>query len=470
MTNNDILTIEKEHFATLMSYEFQFNRYKVWPTVRCEVLILLSKKKNNFLQPKMSPLSRKIKIILNKIPFIIKYHPFSGKKNIQALAFVSADRNVKEGEVFTNSIYDHVYELFKDQLITFESSATANVYLPRKYNNFKAYDLMRINEEIYKQTLGRFDVLANRNMINRFCSYVGEIFQLSLTEIAGLKRTVKSICGRVRVFAYQMNRLLDCYQPKIIFVHCAVYGEMNSYLINIAKRRQIKIIELQHGNISRDNIQYRLLVNDTRKMEMIPYLPDEIGLLSDYYKHFVSLPVTTPVFGFPFFSKMKEKSRSVTVNTDIRSNIMYVSQWVNNDFGIDFVVGLKQILPNKMNILYRPHPRENLTTAQRNQLSEAKITIGEQNNIYSYLEACEYVISIHSNVIYEALSYGRTVFIIENSCSAAEIDPSIGVWIRSPKDIQAYLTTFSSQPRKCSSFYPDDYQIRYLKHFKHYIR
>lgn len=207
------------------------------------------------------------------------------------------------------------------------------------------------------------------------------------------------------------DRLLEKFKPRLI-VEVVYYGMHSMMLNELAKKKEILTIELQHGTMHKDHAAYQINWDET-----IPQLPDKIFLFSDFWKKRINLPIGNDnlvVTGFPYFEENKDR---YVANRRIKTgkNILFISQGTIGDSLSKFAVEVAdKLLPEGYRIIYKLHPAE-IGTWEENysHLKNTGIEVedGRKQNIYECFAESDIQIGVYSTAIYEGLGYGLKTFI-----------------------------------------------------------
>ena len=202
-------------------------------------------------------------------------------------------------------------------------------------------------------------------------------------------------------------------------MHPKILIEVNSYCFNcllfneLAKKRGIKIIELQHGVIGKDNIAY----NFYRKINLDTF-PDYIFLFGDFWKKNVNFPITKKqliVTGFPYMENQLNNYKNHNNRIDNVQNILFISQGTIGKKLSKLAIDLNEIINHKKyKIIYKLHPGEyDRWKREYPWLLNKSIDIIDNNtkDIYYFFQRSKYQVGVYSTALFEGLHFDLTTII-----------------------------------------------------------
>lgn len=207
------------------------------------------------------------------------------------------------------------------------------------------------------------------------------------------------------------DKLLRKIQPKLI-VEVVYYGMHGMMLNELAKAYGIPTIELQHGTMHKDHAAYQIYWD-----KIIPQLPDQIFLFSDFWKKQIRVPIADDnllVMGFPYFEKNRKKYNDSSVVRNGKT-ILFISQGTIGDRLSRLAIEIAdKLLPQGYRIIYKLHPAEISTWESKySYLKNTGIEVvdGKKQNIYDCFAESDIQVGVYSTAIYEGLGFGLRTFI-----------------------------------------------------------
>ena len=183
-------------------------------------------------------------------------------------------------------------------------------------------------------------------------------------------------------------------------------------MISAAKDRNIEIIELQHGNMSRFHMGYSF-----PNSKNVPYFPDKMLLFGKFWFDSTPLPLdksNVKIIGFKDFNNKIKQYINVP---KIPNSVVFISQGI---IGGDLSKKAVETAKNnaKYSIIYRLHPQERNRwesiypdLAENSRLENLVVDAGD-STIYDLLSKSEYVVGVSSTALYEALAFGCKVALL----------------------------------------------------------
>lgn len=206
-----------------------------------------------------------------------------------------------------------------------------------------------------------------------------------------------------------VERLLDQTSPRVVLVQCG-YSPSHMVVQYLAKQREIPVIEVQHGLITRDNLGYRFALTSPAQLKASPF-PDKVCVYGEHFRHLLlENPYLTEedvlVTGYPYLW-LKYQERRAKQDLSGARNILITSQPGLGSFWAEFARELADRTP--WPIILKPHPSE---------LGELEKTFGEladnpkisvvrdDRSIYDLFAEAAYHLSVFSTSHLEAIALG----------------------------------------------------------------
>lgn len=214
-------------------------------------------------------------------------------------------------------------------------------------------------------------------------------------------------------FEYGMyEKLLDKLHPRLI-VETVYYSTHNMMINEIAKKKNIPTVELQHGTMHSEHAAYQFASG----IGPIPQLPDKIFLFSDFWRRYIHLPIEEKNListGFPYFEEQKKKYNGKREHGTVK-NILFVSQ---GTIGLELsklAVEISGLLPREQyHIIYKLHPAEYGVWRQKYKWLEncdIEVIDSSARNIYEFFSLCDIQVGVYSTALYEGLGFGLLTLI-----------------------------------------------------------
>lgn len=205
------------------------------------------------------------------------------------------------------------------------------------------------------------------------------------------------------------KKLFQLKTPELIYIVCS-YGKEG--LICAANEEGVTVAELQHGIMSRYHAGYSF--PDGVK---IHYFPDKMLLFGKYWFDSTPLPLLENDIQFSGYYDLNNKLKTKESVQKEKKRVLFVSQWT-----IGKELSLKAVEAAQNNpdytIVYRFHPvernnwRENYKALANSNLPNLLFDDGTCS-IYEQLMKSEYVVCVYSMAVFEALTFGSKVILLE---------------------------------------------------------
>lgn len=184
-------------------------------------------------------------------------------------------------------------------------------------------------------------------------------------------------------------------------------------LIAACNELGIKVIELQHGTMSKFHMAYSF-----PSEVKIPYFPDKVHFFGKYWFDSTPLPITekqAEFVGYPYLEKQL-KSYSHLEKKD--NTIVFLSQGSIGRRLADYALSFAKQNPEQI-FFYKLHPgefgrwRKNYDSLlEAEKLPNFKV-IEKEKNLYELLAISELAIGVYSTAVYEALASNCMLVLVD---------------------------------------------------------
>jgi hypothetical protein len=421
------LAIENNH--QLLEFKVFNKTLLLWPLIRFQVLFSALYEFSGIANP-YDP----VRVNYSKIAvYLLKTFKYSSfrLKNGEIIIFGSDNSNIKTKEGYFNRLSELFAKQYSSRTSIIEDSSNFDYKRPRTYGKVFAHDDVIIISRIF----GRFNRLTieDRKTINHFIGFLknnlDHIFQDNLfwtkTEII-----LNRLCREYPIRYFLYKRLLKKNKTRILFIQDASYGYFRVPLIVAARDMGIKVIEFQHGMISKNHPAYNY--SESLPDLYLKYLPDFYLAYGTYWKDNCRLPSSIIVIGNPYLTEIAIKTKHINK----KRQLLYASGGIEPETCVKMVCYLSEQL-NKFgySIKFRPHPNEiyRLDTVYK-PIIEKGILV-DKGNLYDTLSESDFVFSDFSTVLFESLAFGCTPIVVESSGSNLNLNFSGIIILKSIEDI-----------------------------------
>ncbi len=413
LTLKDLLVIENS--PEIFDFKFKFDGILMWPFIRFTLYMLSISREYKLVDPVMSKkkLSFTDKMLYLKNTLINNPYKKTLKTKYDILMFCSGITNVKKGSKYFNRISDYFASMYQDRTLLIEDSFRRKYYTPRAFPNVCYHDFL--NLEAYMKS--KFTKVSEKDVatIKNLLKFLEPKFpyKLDKSDWNKIENILLHISKRLNIYHNLYNKLFDKFNPKAIFLEDASYGQ-RSYILKWGKARNIASIEPQHGVVCENQPAYNysnfILNSDIYK----EYLPDYFLTYGRYWNESINLPVQKIAIGNPNYSENIKKI-NISRQNNYKTKILVISGGANPDIIKKLVLDISSIIKNtKYKILFRLHPQEfpALKEVYSEFFARDKIKIDTKQDVYSSLLDTDFVVGEFSAVLFEAIGFCKSIFVI----------------------------------------------------------
>ncbi|RBQ23127.1 hypothetical protein ALNOE001_11460 [Candidatus Methanobinarius endosymbioticus] len=423
----------------------------IWQLIRIYVYYEISRKIEVFGSPQQGKVTI-IDKILSFIPFIknsLFSNPLSGNYSKKILIFDHPRKVKHEGtykDIYTHFLIDDLkniedsYEVIKSPYL--------NKHEGKKKKYIKYNDRIFLGSYFYKKITNLKLKTCEKNKIDNLQRELNSQFNIEIDLLNIVKNHILD-------FKYQYKKYDSLFKKRKTKYVLVVVAYENQALLAAAHSNGIKVIELQHGTISKYHLGYNY---PNIRDKYLEYFPDQILSFGEYWKKVANYPIDEKniiAMGFPYLEKNIEEYNT---NSKNKKQILFISQGVIGKELAKFSYNLAKKLNEKINdnlnsesdpkidekinkeidnklnneihdkeienenyhIIYKLHPGEysNWRTNYKNLVKAEKLnnfTIIDDNTIslYELFSKSEYQIGVFSTAIYEGLLFNCKTFIVD---------------------------------------------------------
>ena len=408
--NNDIKDIcsilwEVEKKYDLM--ELRINGVNVWPNIRMNLYYDITRKCGIFEEAHRNKVKyNKLKRVFYIIKNSIMNNPFKGDYNKELLIFDHRRKVL---------IQDNYIDIYTDNIIKEMEEESVDI-IEKDYNgihHLKSEGNRRYEDSLYLYCIWD-KIFRNVKLLKKDIDLLYSIekeFRVKLNIEIDLIKMVKNFLVTYNSKVEYYDRLIKKRRPKAIIV---LVGYYRTHLILAAKLNRVKVIELQHGVISKYHLGYSY-PDYNKKIECFP---DYLLTFGEYWKNVATMPIEKKYiipYGFPYFNKSMEKFENTEV---VENQVIFISQGVIGRELSKICLEYAKNNPDKK-IIYKLHPGEyadwkekydELVLAQQGYGVE--VITSSNKNLYEYFAESPYVVGVFSTAIYEALAFGCKTILV----------------------------------------------------------
>ncbi len=216
---------------------------------------------------------------------------------------------------------------------------------------------------------------------------------------------------RLTVMRSAYDRILEKVEPRILFVQGASYGDRMPLLV-AAHRRGIHVAEHQHGFIGPSHGAYNFGAAMSEG-ELRQSLPDTLLTFGEFWNRQITAPFETVAVGKPTLNGLRDAAEP----WDRRERLVIMVAGVYEyDKTAAAALRVRTALPPSWRMLFRAHPSERATFAERYPTVAAHdgIDVDREPDAVRSLSRARAVVGVASTTLYEALALGCQVIVRDN--------------------------------------------------------
>jgi len=402
-------------------FQIRVSGIKIWHYIRQSVFedILDYLENNRILKPK----GHQVQIIKRTVGDVFRENVicnqfFAHKRDV--LIFPNAGKNRDENGYYRCIYTDLLDKKMKKSHYLLDGKSLRGIYEKSSSKNILYIDLDKF--EKMSQQKHRYKAINKGDIEKKIIIPIEEFFNIKVS-LGNKREWIKLIYWIVQKREVYMNYysyMLQKITPKVIIVTSAVDCD-KMFLCEIAKRKKIPVVELQHGLIGRTHIGYNF-----RKKMNLPSFPDYIFTYGQFDKFMARFPLADeriiPV-GFPELESYCRRAQNVSQRE--RKSILFISQqrseiaqWA------EVVAGILD--KKRYRVIYKLHPIEygNWKKIYNGCLNNSNIEIvgDDSTTIYDFLREADWVVGLYSTVLFEATMFKCKIAIIQEELSIAAQD------------------------------------------------
>ena len=322
------------------------------------------------------------------------------------------ERKYKDENGFYRCIYtDLIDKSIHQSHYILDGISVFGEYTPQKSNNviYSKFDYFEKKEN----SQNPYSACKVKEFENAIVEPIEKFFHIQIS-LQIKKQILDNYLYKRRFLIEYYNFILNRVKPKAIMVVVS-YSFNRMVLCEVAKRKKIPVIELQHGEMSKMVLPYCF----PKKMKILSF-PDFIFTFSNN-EYIDKLPISKdrviPV-GFPELEKYVKKSAG---KKNRHKTILFISQGQ-----IEIAKMARELAERtteEYKIIYKLHPKEygnwEKSIGVYLKHSNIKVVGDYEHTIYQYLSEADWVVGAYSTVLLEATAFFTKIAIIKSSMSSS---------------------------------------------------
>lgn len=417
--SQEFLKWEREHEL----YKIKVNHFPIYTFMRMEIYesIMFKSSLGSILNKEKSKQVKKIsyiKVLKSAFGFIVKQHQLKNS----SLYITNTDNKVKINQIYVDNFFDKIIKQDLSKFSVLEFPNLTNYHfkdIQYKKETVKS-GFLYVLEKILKSKVNERQLREGIKKISKFYLQLyhkihQEYFDENIDDLLW-HRCIRNL-KRIHIY----DKLIGYYRPKVIYLKSA-YSPLKQIFIYSCKKRNIKVVEVQHGHIYPYHIGYLLPLN-INKLDCL--FPDVIYIWSEYYKRILlkngwsNLRIRV-IGDFTYNEELSckkiIKSKKTEDFKNNYSNIITIISQHTLTYEINmFLNGIEKI-PKDTIVLIKLHPRLQLTQEEKfskRVRENNNLVLVKEGNLKKYLDISDLVIGVYSTAIVEALELGKRVHLID---------------------------------------------------------
>lgn len=345
---------------------------------------------------------------MKQIPKWIFKNPFIGLKEKEILVLNHA-RRVKNGKSYDCVYTDLLLKNTELSYYVFEHPELETHYTPVTTQNLKYLDYLNFKVSIH---IGIIKLLK-KNILKKddqeeflfLLSELEKIFDIKLNKDKLLNKLTISYLSYKPLKKYY-NKILEKIKPKVV-IEVVSYVRDRMVMNEIAKEKNIPVIEFQHGTMGKNHIAY----NFTRKKNLKSF-PDYIFTFGDFWKSTTRFPIddeNIKVVGWPYFEQKLLDSNVLNKIPSQKKKLLFISQGtIGGVLSKLAIEAFKKLGAENYEFIYKLHPGEYSQWEEKYPwLKDSKVKVVDNNefDMHHYFMNADVQIGVYSTALYEGLGY-----------------------------------------------------------------
>ena len=396
-------------------YELDVRGIKFWHIIRFDIYMEILSQSTSigeaYITSKKNDFVKRMIFIIKELPFIITKNPFISKH--KEILITNSGRRVKNGDIYECLYTDDLVSKLDHSYLLLERTYQGSHMKPIKKCNIAYTDYID-NIYYWKKLLSKIMRIQYLNdtekiKIIKIIKKINKEFNVKLNTEEWLKK-INNIPLAYKVYYENLNKIIKRIEPKVIIQEDSY--NMFCYIINeIAKKKGIPTIELQHGTMGKYHIAY----NFAEEMNL-PGFPDYIFTFGQFWKDVTRFPIgdsKIKVVGWPYYEKKINFHKNIKKPYP-EKQILFISQGTIGKELSKVAIELSEKILDGYNIIYKLHPGEyNRWKKDYPWLKSGNISVIDNNkyDMHYYFAQADIQIGVYSTAIFEGLGYGIDTYI-----------------------------------------------------------
>ncbi|MBI4395577.1 MAG: hypothetical protein HY548_00685 [Elusimicrobia bacterium] len=396
--------------------------------------------------------------------------PFRGLRPFPIVIFGGTTGVViRKGDKWFGRVNDYFALEFEDQSLVVDFPANGEYRHPRYIENVRCHDLIRIQAGLWNKVLGRpskKDCETVRDFVGFLRTHLPVPPEESFCQ--ALERKLVSLSSKLRHLRPLYMRFFESAKPKIVFLEDGSYGE-TSYIYKWARDSGALTGEFQHGTVYPSHMAYNYGRAVFESVEYQKYLPDHLLTYGTYWNEVTRTPSRKVTIGSPHFSE-RRRAFVNKAREGAGPKILLLSDGCLPEEFVEWARLLSEAgKRGAWRISLKPHPTEGRSAGRRYAdllRLGGNVSILPDGDVFDVLADCDAVVGTNSTALFEAVGFGKPVFVYDYAGSQWGIPPDMGTRFRNAEELVERLQTYFSSresvdQKRVESFWADGWKQNY---------
>ncbi len=385
-------------------FSWEIDDVFIWELIRLDIFYIVSRKLNilDYHQSRATK-KEKIKALFKLVRNFLFQNPLKKCDNKDILFFLHP-RKVKFGKYYCDIYSDPFIKDEKNKSIEIFDRMYRGRYFPTMYPTSKL-DILDIKIQKAKKISLKAVYFKEEDLqkISWLVNSIHQEFDISIDLVELVKEKIKIHKTSENFFL----KLLGKRNPKMIFL---VVYYTNMALISACKKKNIEVVEIQHGTTS----PYHLGYNFPSKPSL-SYFPDKFYSFGEYWIDTLDFPLSKDrviPFGFNHLYQLVNNHKPFNKNIN---QILFISQGSISKKIFSFATYFAKEKPS-FEVIFKLHPgesyKEYYSEIIKNERIDNLILIKNEKTIYDLLNSVVFVAGVYSTALFESLLFGCKAFVL----------------------------------------------------------
>lgn len=446
--------IEFENSSSVLEYKYRYKDILIYPYIRDMLLQKIFYSKYGLLRPLRLPVKE------NKYRDYIKYNSFNLPR--RDILFFSPSSALIESDV-------QIVDRLIDGLVEVDAKNSAKIVQYNQEFNFEKLSNMGIpfsldtfinriiGYEEKKQELCKED----QETIDKFVDYLKKNIPFEVEEgvYEAIRKHAITTIKKYPAYYKYYQKLIDIVQPKVVILHCGVYG---APAVKVFNDSGVVTAEYQHCSIEHhwDYMYGKSVAENDIYRE---YMPKYLLTWGEYWTKGMNVPANIYKIGNPTVQQNIEDFKKIKSNGNSQFNILLVTgdeyKWY-----IEFIYYILNNLPNNFKIIVKLHPlRPENASYYEPFLHNERVDVKHSGSIYEYFAMCKYIVGDMSTAMYEAAAIGKDVFIVDGELAGNYMNGSVGIKIKNGQQFVEEMNKEREEKFCGEDFFEKNWKENYLR-------